>query len=408
MPIPKWPAEDHPRFAARVLAGAALGILFGSGPLLFHSGGVFVIPIARDTGWSREAIASAIGSTSLILGLMSPVTGILVDRFKPRRFAMLSMPAIGLGMILLGLVPQSAGSFVFMMGLAAVLASGQMPHAYTFSVASWFERRRGLALGTILSFTGVGLALFAPLAAALIGHLGWRMTYVTLGATVGLLGFIAAATLVVDPPLPKSTDEPEEGLTWREAVATRRFWLMLGAFFLIAAALGAGTIHLPVIIANRGIDPTLAAAALSVVGLTTVASRFLFGFLLDRLYAPTLAACVFLAPAIGLLLIAVDGSGIFVVAGAILMGVGLGAEVDALGYIAARAFGFRSFGKIFGLFFLGIGVGGGLAPVAVASLTKYLGGYGPSLIAASGAAALSALLIFLVGREPLPYTARDR
>jgi OFA family oxalate/formate antiporter-like MFS transporter len=408
MHSPNWPAEDHPRFATRVLAGAALGILFGSGPLLFHSGGVFVIPIATDTGWSRGAIASAIGSTSLILGLMSPVTGILVDRLKPRRFAMLSMLSIGLGLILLGLVPQSAETFILMMGVAAILASGQMPHAYTLSVASWFERRRGLALGTILSFTGVGLALFAPLAAALIGELGWRMTYVTMGATVGILGFIAAATLVRDPPGPKSTGEPEEGLTWREAVATRRFWLMLGAFFLIAAAIGAGTVHLPVIIANRGIDSALAAAALSVVGLTTVASRFLFGFLLDRFYAPTLAAIVFLAPALGHLLLAIDGSGMFVVAGAILLGVGLGAEVDALAYIAARAFGFRNFGKIFGLFFLGIGVGGGLAPVAIASLTEFLGGYGPALIMASAVATLSALLIFLVGREPLPYTVRDR
>jgi OFA family oxalate/formate antiporter-like MFS transporter len=397
-----WPAEDHPRFAARVIVAGALGLLFTPASLLFHSGGVFIIPIATDTGWSQATIASAVASTSFVLGLMSPLTGYLVDQFKPRRVSMVAMPCLGVGLILLGLVPHSARAFFATMMVAAVLAAGQMPHAYTLSVASWFERRRGLALGTILSFTGVGLALFAPLAAALIGHLGWRMTYVVLGASVAVLGFAVAATLVADPPEAGKSAGEAPGLTCREAIGTRRFWLFAAAFLLIAASIGAGTVHLPVILAGRGASPAVAASALTAVGITTIATRFAFGYFLDRIFAPLLTAIVSLVLAFAHLALIV-GDNVTALWGAVMLGVALGAEVDALAYLVARAFGFRSFGRIFGLLFTAVGLGGAAGPALVAQLAR-TGHYTTALAYAAAAALAAAVLIALVRGSDLAFT----
>ena len=57
-------------------------------------------------------------------------------------------------------------------------------------VGGWFERRRTLAIGVAVTGIGLGTLTVAPLAAALIGELGWRDTHL-------LLGLVGAAVLVV-------------------------------------------------------------------------------------------------------------------------------------------------------------------------------------------------------------------
>lgn len=397
----RWPAEDHPLFALRLLTGGAIAMMLTPATLLFHSGGVFILPIARDTGWDKATLATAIGFTSLVLGMVSPVTGYLVDRFKSRRVAMLAMPAQGVGLILLGLIPHSPGQFFIFACLAAILSAGQMPHAYTLSISSWFDRRRGMALGTILAFTGLGLAIAAPVAAALIAHFGWRMTYVILGAGSAIVGLAAVSTLIADPPVGNREIAAEQGLSWREAIRTKRFWAIAIGFFLIAASVGAGTVHLPVILGERGVSASEAAAAISLLGATTVIARIVFGYLLDRVFAPFLAGVIFFSVACGHIALLSGGYGVWI--SAVLIGVGLGAETDAAAYLVTRAFGFRNFGQIFGLFFMAIGLGGAIGPSVTAKLVTSGGDYALALICASAAAFAAALAMLLVRPKDMPF-----
>jgi MFS transporter, OFA family, oxalate/formate antiporter len=398
----KWPADDYPAFAVRVLAAASLGVLCGAGPVLFVSGGVFVTPIADDTGWSREIISGAIGLTSIIFGFMSPITGALADRFQPRTFALVSMPALGVGMILLGLVPRSAESFVAMIVMAALLGSGQMPHAYALATAKWFERHRGLALGIVMSCTGLSLAIVAPSASLLIESFGWRTAYVSIGCAVGLLGLVAAI-LMVNPPKDGARTTSSDGLSWREAGSTRRFWVMFSSFLLIALSVGGGVVHLPSIIAAKGIESSHAATALSMLGIAAVLTRISYGYLLDIFFAPRISALVFLAPALSYaVLISSDGTA-EVYIGAILLGVGLGAETDALSYIASRAFGMINYGKIFGILFFAIGFGSGAAPYLFAKLATAFAGYFEAMILGAILSVISAALMLSLSRGDLPF-----
>jgi MFS-type transporter involved in bile tolerance (Atg22 family) len=62
------------------------------------------------------------------------------------------------------------------------------------------------------------------------------------------------------------------------------------------------------------------------------------------------------------LLIAVGGSGPAMLAGALLVGLAVGAEVDVLAYLTGRYFGTRAFSQIYGVYYGVYSLSGGLGP----------------------------------------------
>ncbi|PMY53101.1 MULTISPECIES: hypothetical protein [Pseudomonas] len=95
-----------------VVLGAGFGVMLGCGPILFYSFGVMVRPITEATGWDRAHIASAGGMAAIVFGVMSPMIGALLDKIKPRRMALLGIPTFGIGLMFLGVLPQSSSTFV--------------------------------------------------------------------------------------------------------------------------------------------------------------------------------------------------------------------------------------------------------------------------------------------------------
>ena len=389
-----------------IVLGAGIGVMLGCGPILFYTFGVMVKPIAEATGWDRAYIASAGGMAAVVFGLMSPTIGALLDKIKPRRMALLGIPAFGIALMLVGLVPQSSGMFVATMVVAAALATLQLPHAYNYVIVGTFDKRRGLALGIVLSFAGVGIALAAPYAAFLIRTFDWRVAYILMGLTVIVIGLPNALWLVRDPPARDPAGRVEHrGHTLRQAMKDHRFWILLAAFTLVAASVGASTVHLPVVLGDRGISGKMAATVVSLMGIATIVSRVLFGFVLDRASPAIVTALVFLGPALGLLLLSLGDTTSLAYLAAALIGIGLGVEVDAVSFLGVRAFGLEHFGKIFGMLFLAICLGTGVGPVIVAFAARQWG-YVPALLLASGASFAAALLVLAL--HPSLRTSADR
>jgi hypothetical protein len=65
----------------------------------------------------------------------------------------------------------------------------------------------------------------------------------------------------------------------------------------------------------------------------------------------------------------------------IALGFALGAEVDLIGFLTARYFGLRAYGRLYGLQYGAFIVGAGLSPVLVAAVARRAGGYPEALIA---------------------------
>jgi MFS family permease len=142
-----------------------------------NSFGVFYIAILEEYGWGRAETAGAFSVAMLSHALFSPVTGILIDRFGPRKLF-----PVGALFLFMGLLAASRISIIWHLYLffGFVMAIGI--NALSFSphmsiIPTWFARRRGLATGLVLSGSGLGILTLVPFNELMIDTVGWRSTF---------------------------------------------------------------------------------------------------------------------------------------------------------------------------------------------------------------------------------------
>jgi MFS family permease len=296
-----------------------------------------------------------------------------------------------------------------------ISGAGLTPLPFSYVVTEAFDRRRGLALGVVLTISAAAVAILPPVAAQVIDRFGWREAYVMLGIFV-LVGGVFIATVLFrslraktralrsSVALMPAASVP--GVTYGKALRSPIFWLLLASLFLASFCVSAGTIPLPAVLSDRGVPPTRAALAFSIIGISMGITRLTVGALLDYLRAPKLTAALLLAPIVGHVLLAQGTAGGEVVVAAACFGIGLGVELDAYAYMVSRAFGVANFGKIYGTVLIAFTAGIATGPSIVSSVFVDTGGFNPGFLAMGAAGVLAAALLFFVKPSAFPYAAR--
>ena len=186
------------------------------------------------------------------------------------------------------------------------------------------------------------------------------------------------------------SDEP--AFTRREAIRTPAFWL-LSLFTLLVYPVQAGvSLHQAPLLIERGLDPTIAATAVSTFSLISAIVGFGYGFWPKRL--PLRLSLVLTGATLGaacLLMNAVDSAPMAYGAAA-LFGAGIGGLVTMLPVAWADYFGRRSFGAIRGLALTIQVIAQAMGPLISGALRDWTGSYDVSLatfatLAFAGAAA---------------------
>src|ERR1700681_2590659 len=82
----------------RVVFAAALAN--GTSWMLFqNTAGLFIIPMQAEFGWSRSAVA--IGPLGGLISIVFyPAAGALIDRFCPRRMALIGLTMLSIGFVM--------------------------------------------------------------------------------------------------------------------------------------------------------------------------------------------------------------------------------------------------------------------------------------------------------------------
>lgn len=390
----------------RMMLGACIGMFLNPSPLIFMSFSVYLLPIVRDTGWDRDFIAGSMGAAMIAIGLTPPVVGWLINRYGPHRIATIFFPLFGLAIVMLGL-PTTPELFILALVVSGLLAAGQTSVLYVYCLSGWFDRRRGMALGVGLACTGLGFVLIPPSAIWVIEQIGWRQTYFLLGLAVFLIAIPVSHFLILDPPaiVGKARDEIA-GMDWRSAFRSRVFWLLAAAIFLVGAAAGGGMQNLNLMLIDRGVAPQSASFILSLLGISMIAARLVCGALFDKVRGQILTAliCATVGSAYLVLAVRPDETGIMIAA--VLIGIGFGAEGDALSYMTSRAFGMRDFGTIFGTIFLAFTAGGGVGPVVFAVVRSRTGDYEGAMWICVAACGIATVLALAIRDSDLPFVAR--
>ena len=230
------------------------------------------------------------------------------------------------------------------------MASGPAPVPYGVVISHWFNRHRGLALGLSMMGIGIGSIVVPMLAQRLITTFGWRMAFAIFGAAVLLLPLPFIAALLQNDPeqrgLHPDGDEKiqashlppqdKQGLTWHEIWHSPTFWIMICIFCLAGASVHGALLHLSAILTDRGVTAERAAIATSLVGAAVIVGRLGSGYLLDHFFAPRVAILFYGATALGMATLCAGNAGNSALVASFLIGLGIGAEIETMGYMISR------------------------------------------------------------------------
>jgi len=351
------------------VATAALGLCLGAAPIIVYAFGVFFKPLSQEYQVGRGAISFAVTLQNLAAALFAPLTGRLIDRFGARKVILPGTTIFGVILLSSNLLGAKLWYFYVFLATLGVIQGCTSPVSYSVVVSHWFNRRRGLGLGLMMLGIGVG-AIFVPFTAQrLIALFGWRGAYASCGVAVLVIALPIVAVFLRNTPRDKGllpdgaidTDanaqpaltksKSVEGLSWQQTWRTSTFWLLVASFCLAGASVHACILHMPALLTDRGVSAQRAAAASSVVGFALLIARVGTGYLLDRLFAPRLAAFFFCGAAAGIGVLMSGAVGNTALGAAFLIGMGMGAEGDIIAYSLSRYFGLKAFGTTYGYVF---------------------------------------------------------
>lgn len=270
---------------ARAIAPqVALIVLATSFQALVAGGFGLLLPLIRDDlGLTFTEAGSLAAAATLTYALMQVPSGMLADRFGPRR----SFAIGSVGTNLLFLV--FAATTTYLAAIAVQALSG-VTRALAFApglvlTSTWFEpRRRATAIGLFLAGSQGWTILFGVVAPVLAAAAGWRTAMVAIGA-IGLLFALAFAVFGRTGGAAATTDgsgtvaaRPLGDLVRRPVI-----WLVgFAQFTRLAVVLGVGTWLPTYLIEEHGQPLALAGAVLAFTAVMTAPANLLGGWSADR------------------------------------------------------------------------------------------------------------------------------
>ncbi|HTJ29007.1 MAG TPA: MFS transporter [Acidobacteriaceae bacterium] len=388
--------ESSLRYAGwGVLAAAFAGVMVSFAPIIPYTFSLFLDPLHAAFGWKREAMGGAFALAAITVAFVSPLIGILLDRFPPRRIILPGILVFVVGLAALSKLTPNIVQFYatfFVLGLAA---NATAQFAYTRTILTWFTTHRGMALGLLLTGSGVGSILIPPLTQWMIQRHGWRSGFLLL-AGIATLGLPLTAWLVRNRPeaaIVRAEHHADNGMTVAGALRTAAFWILACITILSAFSENGLVTNLAPILTQHGVLAATAALALSVRGGAGILGRLGVGFAIDRFSPERIQSLVLALAAAGTLILAFAGNAWTALAGAAVLGVGLGSESDVGPYLMARYFGRKHFSVLYGLTWTAYAIGGGTGPLWMGHLYDRAGAYLPRFIVYLAAVAFGAVIL---------------
>ncbi len=343
---------------AAVIACGGLVIALSMG--VRHGFGLFLPPMTAAHGWGRETFSFALAVQNLVWGLSQPLFGMLADRFGFGRIVTLGAACWVVGLSLMARAATGL-ELTLSAGLLIGLGLGGTAWVVLGAIARRVPAaRQSEALGLASALGSVGQFVMLPYTGALIGTLGWAAALPVLAATSSLIAVLALGLVVrADGPLPASRPELGVRAAVAEAFAHPGFWLLNLGFVVCGFQLAFLTNHLPAFLADQGLSPRVAMAALAVIGGANILGSYACGYLGGRLRRKYLLSGVYLIrTGATLLYVVLPITAASTMTYAVVMGLTWLGTVPLTSGVLAQIFGPRYLATLFGFVFLGHQIGG--------------------------------------------------
>lgn len=402
-----------PFFYGWIVAGSAFTVLMITYGVQY-SFGVFVPRMVADLGWQRASLGAVFSLYGVVYMGFTMVTGRLTDRLGPRRVITIGGLLLGSGIALSAFV-GAPWQLYLSYGVLAALGMSTAYIPCNMTVARWFIRRRGLAVGLSSCGASVGILIVPLIVLFAIENWGWRHAMLGSGVVLCGLSCLAAQFMRLDPSelnLEPDGDDPaliakrtenadvQKSWTFAEAARTSAFWWFIASFALALLTMTIPFVHLAQFAADLGLAEIHGALCISVIGASALFGGIGLGALSDRL-GPLRALQIGLVAQILAYLSFVLWAGVVgMYVGAVAFGLFYGSFVAIFPSLLAERFGRAHAGEIGGYIVGGGGLLGAWGPAAAGYFRDTQGNYALAFIAAT-AVAVIALLAFSALPKPV-------
>ncbi len=284
---------------------AILYILGFTNLFLRSSFGVMGPDLAREMSLSPAALSFVASSFFFAYALMQVPTGMLLDRFGPRRTlaTMLLSTMAGAGLFAAGQSPEMLAAGRILMGIGC---AGVFTGAF-YVMAMWLPADRVVThIGALNSFAAFGnLCATAPLA-FLIAWIGWRTSYLFFTVAVGVILTAVAIVMRDSAPGRAPSTAKDESLAQifagvRESIRQPGMKRLLFAGLpMSASSTISGVWGAPYLKHVHGLDDGARGSVLLVMAVCAMCGHFLYGQIARRfntLKWPILGGCVVIVAA---------------------------------------------------------------------------------------------------------------
>ncbi|TPJ72840.1 MFS transporter [Mesorhizobium sp. B2-6-2] len=308
---------------------------------------VLAAPIARDTGWSLASVVAGLSCGLLLAGLVSPVTGWLIQRHGGRPVLAASSLLLAAAHSLLATATDYPFYLVAWLLMGLGMSSGLYDAGFATLGRLYGQGARG-AITNLTLFGGFASTVCWPISAFLVEHGGWRIACLAYAAIH--LAICLPLHLWIIPSPPAAAAAPVKDRS-KEASATgrmrARFTLLASIQTLAALVASMLSVHLLTLLQLRGASLAAAVGLGALVGPSQVGARvaeLLIGRNRQHPIWTMLTSVTLLAAGIWLLLT----SQTFVALALILYGAGNGIHTIARGALPLVLFDPQQYAVLMG------------------------------------------------------------
>ena len=344
----------------RVVAGAFVGMVLANG-FFTYAFTILVNPIRAEFGASLEQVMYSLTLGTLGGLFLSPVIGIMIDRYSVRHIMSLGGLITVAG--LYGMAQaHSILAFNLIFGITMALSLGTMSSMTGSAVVSrWFTGNRGKALGVAAMGTSVGGMLFPALLTFWVESVGWRgavqntalLTLFVVTPFIWLTIRNRPQELGLQPeqmPQAHIATDPEAtaALTMPQIIRMRSFWLIGLSMGMVFASFATMLANLSPYAARLGVSDGGISTMIAVLSLAGLVGKLIFGASADRInlkYGLWSAHCLLL---IAFSLLLLEPAYWVLLIAAVCFGLATGGLLPVWNAMVAQVFGVNSFGRAMG------------------------------------------------------------
>jgi len=294
---------------------------------------------------SNGEVGAIYSAATLLSGFAIIRIGHLIDEVPLARFVTVSLVVFAAGCALVA-VTWSAWILLPAIFLVRFCGQGLMSHIALSSMARFFERARGRAIGTATLGFPASEALFPLTVVAAVAAVGWRGVWWITAAGLVLL----VLPLMLWLPGGTRRRKPEAisgaGASRGEVLRDPRFYLVLPVLLAAPFIITGLFFHQAALATAQGWPLAVLASAFVGFALTQVASTLLTGWLIDRLGARSLLRFFLLPLGLGASLLYFGEARWLAFVYMALAGLSAGANSALGGALWAELYGTRHIGAI--------------------------------------------------------------